>query len=147
MIFASHTQINGKLRIKRFQPVNLRPHHRKIAAFHTIGQMTRTMVCNSETRKPCRDGRLHVVLNRSFAMRKGRMGVIIKRSSCTYLSSPIILTSGSNLTPNLSYTVFCTKCIKSMISVAVAPPLLMIKPLWRSETCAPPTVAPLSPAS
>ncbi len=56
---------------------------------------------------------------------------------------PIILTGWRH--SFLSYTVFWTRVIRSIISVAVAPPLFMIKPLWRVDTWAPPMATPFQP--
>ena len=72
---------------------------------------------------------------------------MILKPSKKILHYPKILTSGSIALPYFSIICFCTYLIKSNMSFAVALPVLTIKPACFSETCAPPIVYPLSPAS
>lgn len=54
--------------------------------------------------------------------------------------------SGSSIMPLFSYTVFRTCSISSCTSWALAPPAFTTKPACFSDTCAPPTRKPFSPA-
>ena len=101
------------------------------------------MVCDRYGSKSPADRRSHILFHRAGSVTVLRMGVVIAKY--IHEKSPIILTSGSSITPVFWYTTLRTWPISLKISADVASPVFIINPACFSETCAPPIRQPFRP--